>query len=300
VLERADVEIPGEQYIALWVAAGQVNPNVGLELGSLSEADDFGAFGHALHCAPDMKSVLKTLHKFVIVFAQESKIDYCLDANSVRLEYQIIAPTILHRRQDSEFTIAAILKQMSLISGRSIQPTRVDFEHAKPADIAPHKQLFKCPIYFQQPTNRIHFPLDVLQLPVSNSNERLYQALEPYLEREREARLIADELLPQITHMVAARLGSGVPTLGEVCDQLNVSRRTLQRRLKELGIDFSELVEYVRRELAISYMKSTSYSISEISLLVGYSESASFTRAFRRWTGQSPQQYRTTASASQY
>jgi AraC-like DNA-binding protein len=63
-------------------------------------------------------------------------------------------------------------------------------------------------------------------------------------------------------------------------------------RLKEHGIEFSTLIEDVRRELALSYMKESNYSMTEISLLVGYSESASFTRAFRRWTGQSPQQYR--------
>ncbi|HCR1321009.1 TPA: helix-turn-helix transcriptional regulator [Pseudomonas aeruginosa] len=86
--------------------------------------------------------------------------------------------------------------------------------------------------------------------------------------------------------------------IDEICDQLNLSRRTLQRRLKEHGIEFSTLIEDVRRELALSYMKESNYSMTEISLLVGYSESASFTRAFRRWTGQSPQQYRAAHLAS--
>ncbi len=93
-------------------------------------------------------------------------------------------------------------------------------------------------------------------------------------------------------------MSSGAPSIDEICDQLNLSRRTLQRRLKEHGIEFSTLIEDVRRELALSYMKESNYSMTEISLLVGYSESASFTRAFRRWTGQSPQQYRAAHLAS--
>ncbi len=292
VLERADIEIPGEQYIALWEAAGQVNPSIGLELGSQTEADDFGALGHAIHCAPTVEKALRTLHQFIIVFAQESIINFESDSRLAYIEYQVIAPTVVYKRQDSEFTIASVLRQLSLITNNAIRPTRVDFEHDKPADISTHKQVFQCPIYFNQPANRLYLSADALRTPVSHGNERLYKALEPYLERERQNRSISDELIPQITRMIATRMRSGAPSIDDVCEQLNLSRRTLQRRLKDHGIEFSSLVEDVRRELALAYMKGSDYSMTEISLLVGYSESASFTRAFRRWTGQSPQQYR--------
>lgn len=76
VLERADIEIPVEQYLALWEAAGKVNPNVGLELGMQSEPDDIGALGHAIHCATTVEKALLTLQQFIIVFAQESNISW--------------------------------------------------------------------------------------------------------------------------------------------------------------------------------------------------------------------------------
>jgi AraC-like DNA-binding protein len=292
IIERADMEIPGEKYVALWEAAGRVNPNIGLELGSQTEADDFGAFGHALHCAPSVEKVLKTLHQFIVVFAQESMINVEMDTRLVYISYQIADPTVIQRRQDSEFTIASVLRQLHLITNSPIQPTRVDFEHDRPADVSEHKKIFQCPVYFNQPINRICLSIDTLKLPVAHGNERLYKALEPYLEKERQERYIPDELLLQITHIIAADMSSGVPSLDDICEQFGVSRRTLQRRLKEQGIEFSALVEDVRRELALAYMKDSDYSMTEISLLVGYAESGSFTRAFRRWTGQSPQQYR--------
>lgn len=292
VLERADIEIPGEQYLALWEAAGKANANIGLELGMQTEPDDFGALGHAIHCAPSVEKALRTLQQFIIVFAQESSVQLEFDARTANIYYQVIAPTVLQRRQDAEFAIATILRQLNLITDSNIKPVRIDFEHSKPADITAHKHTFGCPIYFNQPINRLCLPIDTLQLPVVRGNERLHKALEPYLEKERQQRSASDELLPQITRIVAAEMSSGAPSIDEICDQLNLSRRTLQRRLKEHGIEFSTLVEDVRRELALSYMKESNYSMTEISLLVGYSESASFTRAFRRWTGQSPQQYR--------
>ena len=298
VLERADIEIPVEQYLALWEAAGKVNPNVGLELGMQSEPDDIGALGHAIHCATTVEKALLTLQQFIIVFAQESNIKLEFESRTICIEYGVTYPTVISKRQDSEFAIAAILRQLNLITASTIRPTRVDFAHSKPADISAHKLLFQCPIHFNQPANRICLPIETLQLPVAHGNERLYKALEPYLEKERQVRTVTDELLPQITRIVAAEMSSGAPSIDEICDQLNLSRRTLQRRLKEHGIEFSTLIEDVRRELALSYMKESNYSMTEISLLVGYSESASFTRAFRRWTGQSPQQYRAAHLAS--
>ncbi|PBZ54973.1 AraC family transcriptional regulator [Pseudomonas aeruginosa] len=298
VLERPDIEIPGEQYLALWEAAGKANANIGLELGMQTEPDDFGALGHATHCAPSVEKVLRTLQQFIVVFAQESTVQLQFDSRTVSVEYQVTAPTIIQRRQDAEFAIAAMLRQLSLITECTIKPIRIDFEHSKPADITAHKHIFQCPIYFSQPANRLCLSIDTLQLPVARGNERLYKALEPYLEKERQQRSVSDELLPQITRIVAAEMSSGAPSIDEICDQLNLSRRTLQRRLKEHGIEFSTLIEDIRRELAISYMKESNYSMTEISLLVGYSESASFTRAFRRWTGQSPQQYRAAHLAS--
>jgi AraC-like DNA-binding protein len=80
--------------------------------------------------------------------------------------------------------------------------------------------------------------------------------------------------------------------LEAVSGQLGLASRTLQRRLNALGIEFSFLLENVRRDLAMSYMKSSKYSATEVAMLIGYADSASFSRAFRRWAGQTPQQYR--------
>lgn len=292
ILERPDIEIPGEQYVALWEAAGKSNPNIGLVIGNQTEANDFGAFGHALHCAPSVEKFLRTLHQFIVVFAQESIINFETDSRFIYIDYQISDPTVIHRRQNSEFAIASVFRQINLITNGLIKPSRVDFEHDRPSDLSEHKHIFQCPLYFNQPTNRLCLPIETLKLPVSHGNERVYKALEPYLEKERQERYISDELPLQITRMIEADMSSGAPSLVDICEQLGVSRRTLQRRLKEHGIEFSSLVEDVRRALALAYMKDSEYSMTEISLLVGYSESGSFTRAFRRWTGQSPQQYR--------
>jgi len=77
---------------------------------------------------------------------------------------------------------------------------------------------------------------------------------------------------------------------------LNVSTRTLQRRLREAGQSFGQLTEAVRQELALNYILDPSISLGEISYLLGFSEPSSFSRAFRRWTGKTPRQMRQTGS----
>jgi AraC-like DNA-binding protein len=292
VLEKADIEIPEERYIALWEAVGQSSPNIGLEIGSQTVTDDIGALGHALHCAPSVGKALEIMHRFVVVFAQKSRIDFEITSKHVTVDYQIDDPTIIYRRQDAEFAVANILRHLNLITDNCMGPSRVDFEHEKPADTSVHKRLFGCSVYFNQPTNRIYFPAEILEVPVRGGNERLYQALLPYLERQRDARTEPTELLPRITHIIAANLTDGTPSLEAVSGQLGLASRTLQRRLNALGIEFSFLLENVRRDLAMSYMKSSKYSATEVAMLIGYADSASFSRAFRRWAGQTPQQYR--------
>lgn len=222
VVELADIEIPEDRYVALWEAVGREKPNIGLEIGSQTEPEDLGAMGHALHCAPSVPMALETLQRFIVVLSQSSLIGFEAGGAQLTIDYQAADPTIVYRRQDAEFAIAVILRQLQLITDERLLPIRVDFEHDKPTELSVHKTLFQCPIFFNQPINRLYFSPDLLDFPVKQGNERLYQALKPYLERQREARTESDELLPRITRIIAADLSSGVPPLAAVSDQLGM------------------------------------------------------------------------------
>lgn len=293
VFNQANVEIPDDRYLELWEAAGKVNPNVGLEVGSQTHAEDLGSTGHALNCATSVSKMLETLHRFIVVYSQSSWIDYSITDSQVMVEYQARYPVASHQRQDAEFAISLILHLLQVKTNQQLRPLRVDFKHDKPDDLTVHKSLFQCPVNFNQSANRIYFAPELLQLAVEQGDERLYEALEPYLERQRQARSDVDELLPRLTQIIAAEFSSGnSPLMIAVSEQLGVSSRTLQRRLKKYGVEFGNLVEEVRQELAVAYVKSSEYSITEVSVLVGYADTSSFSRAFRRWTGFSPQEYR--------
>lgn len=292
VLTSSDVEIPEFSYIELWDVVSRDNPNVGLEVGSCIEIDNIGALGYAIYSSQTMKMALEILSKFIVVFSQQSRIDFSITGTKIVISYSIEDPTFLYHKQDSEFSISAILKILNLITGDNVLPERVDFKHRKPEDTSFHKDIFRCPIYFNQEENRLYFSSVILSLPIICRNERLFVALEPYLEQQRKKRISTDNLLLRIKSVICSDLNLGPPSLLLVSKQLGMSVRTLQRKLSFLGVDFSVLVENVRRDLAVEYLINTAKSITEISLSLGYSESGSFSRAFRRWTGYSPLQYR--------
>ncbi|MNJ40779.1 HTH-type transcriptional regulator VirS [compost metagenome] len=96
----------------------------------------------------------------------------------------------------------------------------------------------------------------------------------------------------RISLAIEADLQGGKVALEEVASQLCMSKRTLQRRLSELNVEFNELVEEVRQARALDLVRHSSLSLTEIAMRLGYYEASSFTRAFRRWTGLTPRDYR--------
>jgi AraC-like DNA-binding protein len=294
VLHSPGYEIPLSQYIGLWEVLGrELSPNIGLQVGLLTNCHGWGVWGHALRSAPTMQLVLHCLSHFIGVLSQGVKIDITHSDKYVGISYQIIDPLIIQRKQDAEFSIASGLSLIREVTGcPDLAPTRVEFEHGASSDLPIYKEVFNCPVHFNQPDNRLFFPASLLDRPVRTADIRLFQALEAFLEQRRVMRTGPNDLLNCLLRHVADSLSSGCPSIDQIAVTMNMGVRTLQRRLADYDLDFSHLVEAVRRSLAENYVSCSSHSITDIALLLGYTEASSFSRAFRRWMQLTPQQYR--------
>jgi AraC-like DNA-binding protein len=294
ILSAPESEIPVTKYVALWEVLGsEVSPTIGLEVAMRTESSELGAYGHAIRCAPSMQLVLRSLSRFMVVLTQATQLDFEDNGKRISLAYRVTDASIVQRRQDAEFTICTILNLLREVTRNpQLSPVRVDFEHRAPSDLASHREVFGCPIRFEQPDNRLYFSRELLDMPIRTADQRLFQALEPFLEQQRQSRAASTDVLSQVAHHIASSLSSGCASLEQVASDLKIGVRTLQRRLAEQNVGFSQLVEDVRRSLAESYVMQSDYSLTEIALLLGYSEASSFCRAFRRWTQLTPQQFR--------
>lgn len=298
VIEHANQEIPLSRYVALLeLTAECTDPSLGLRLGlgQLSErttASSLGAFGHAARSAADVRGMLEFISRYLVVHAHANELVWYLRGAELHICYQLTDPSIDRCRQDAEFAIAGLYSTLCRVTAHRFAPLRVDFAHAEPDDTALHRQTFRCPLAFSQVVNRMVWPVAILDVPLATADERLFQALLPFLEEQRTRRLAVIDLSARIRQAVIDNLHTGNVGLAAIAAQLRVSARTLQRRLQEQALEYNGLVEEIRKVRAQQYLQHSTWSITEIASGLGYAETSSFTRAFRRWMGVTPRAYR--------
>lgn len=284
---------PAAAWVKLMELAGKhLDDSIGLRIGNQIRSMDFGVLGQALRSMDHLEEVLHGLSRYMVTRSQVEKVEISVSGWLVTISYQITDPTIIPRRQDAEFSLAAMLSCIRDLTASAVSPVRVDFEHAPPKDLSAHREVFHCPLQFNQDSNRLYFNKTVLDLPVRTANKRLLQALQPFLEEQRKLRSQPVSLLGEVSQAIAAELRLGRVGVVQVADSLHMSVRTLQRRLGELDLEFGKLVEDVRRALALEYVGNSSYRLTDVALMLGYTEASSFSRAFRRWTELTPREYR--------
>jgi AraC-like DNA-binding protein len=298
ILQQPDAKIPLSQYNALLeVAAAHSDPSLGLRMGlrrlsPLANTSLMGGVGHAARSAPDVRTMLASASRYLVVHAQASELDWRLNAGRLDISYQITDPSVLNRRQDAELALGALYALLREVTGERFTPLRVDFAHPQPTDISLHRSAFDCPLRFDQAINVMVWPAEILDQPLVTADPRLFQALLPGLEAERRRRLADTELTTRIGLVIEANVSSGKIGIDQVARHLCMSKRTLQRRLQELEVEFAELVEEIRQALAIDLVRQSSHSLTDIAQKLGYNEASSFTRAFRRWVGVTPREFR--------
>jgi AraC-like DNA-binding protein len=167
----------------------------------------------------------------------------------------------------------------------------IELQRPRPTIIDDYERLWRAPLLFGAEQNRLIFD--------SDSIERLLDTGNPELARQSDAissrylaRIERHNIVARVREVLTQRLEGGEPSQEDVADILNVSARTLQRKLGDSGTTFKEILDESRHEMALAYLSSPQHSVNEITYLLGFSCTSSFTRAFRRWTGQSPSDWR--------
>ena len=150
--------------------------------------------------------------------------------------------------------------------GESFRLQRVTIRHDRPLATRGFEEFFDAPVEFSQTENALWMDASMVLEPLATANPELV----------RVNNRIVTNYLAQI----------------EIAAMLNVSQRSLQRKLKEQGISFTQLVENTRRELGLQYVRDPQHSFNEIAFLLGFTEPANFSRAFKRWYGKTPTEYR--------
>jgi AraC-like DNA-binding protein len=166
----------------------------------------------------------------------------------------------------------------------------------RPKDIPEIEARLGCAVRGRAEVNAIAFPTEALRRPVATSNRLLFRLVGGYLARVKAASRIG--LVDRVEDYVRGALPSGGCSIENCAEKLGISVRTLQAQLARHGVRFSELLERRRIELAKEHLRAEALSLDEVAALLGYSEQTSFGRAFKRWTGSTPQRFRTLSAGA--
>jgi AraC-like DNA-binding protein len=213
---------------------------------------------------------------------QESEADYCLIIDVGDLNPHPVS---------IDAALAMLLIMCRAACGETFRPLRVSLQRDRPGDAHRFSDLFKAPVNFRQEKNAMWLdPQDLIE-PLVTANPELVRVNEQIVI-DYLAQLDRSDLSMRVQAELIERLPNGQVDEEEIASSIHVSRRSLQRKLREQGVSFTQLLDNTRRDLSLQYVRDPQHSFNEIAFLLGFSEPANFSRAFKRWYGKSPSLFR--------
>jgi len=276
-----------------WLATALKDPWLGLRMAQRAGPDALGAVGYLFLSSGKLETAVNSLARYLDAIQSSSRIEVRIVGELVHIRYRIIDDTIAPRRQDSEYSIGLIWRYMKLLSKNQSRLTQVSFEHEQPAGSTTlPRRIFGAPVLFGSEANEIALPLDDFQ----HWHEGLDPHLFPILEDHISNTLAQSEIPATFTEAVSQLLTEQILGQGAraetIADGLRISTVTLHRRLRGEGFRFKELVDSRSKALAERLLSYGNLPIATISRRLGFSDPATFSRAFRRWFDTTPREYR--------
>lgn len=293
LIERPQARIDAARYTALVQQTWLALQDEYMGFASVrSKPGTFAAMGYlVIHCQT-LESVYKRAANFYALFDQPICMQLEIDENEVSLvlhsEGALWDPD--HFFQESLLVIWH--RFSSWLLGERIQLDKVCFDYPEPTHVGEYQHLFSSRLCFDEPRTRLCFHKRYLGRGLAQDERTLKEFL-----KSSPADLLAkpedhSSYTARIRKLLSRDLSSTPPDFEQVADSLAVSPQTLRRRLRQENTSFQEIKDHLRRDVALYYLARPELSINEIAFRVGFTEPSTFHRAFKKWTGLTPGEYR--------
>lgn len=288
--------VPHELALRAWTELPRrvESATFGLRAAEMAAEASFDVLDHALsHCS--------TLRDALFALLRYQRLLH--DANDLRLEDAGGGRACLSQRfrvpgdmpdHLSDFIAAQWVLRGARLAGAALHVERVELTRPLPDDVSEHRRVFQAAIAFGCERNALWLDMASLDAPIARADPSLSAVLRRHADDLLAALPPSNSLATALHRHLLGGLDSGALDVQRAASALGVSTRTLQRKLEDEGTSFKAVLDDARRTLAVSYLRDGSRTVSEVAFLVGFSEVSAFSRAFRRWTGQSAVSYRRT------
>lgn len=265
------------------------NPYFGLTVGKFIHISNLHALGYALAASSNLLEFCRRLARYFRLASQTAEIRVIESDDEIALEIKQLVD-VCGETEDALITFVVL--SMRQLYRPEFNPTRVALHHAVPRDgPAPYENLFRAPVTFDQALAVLAIPRASAEHPLPGACAELAQ-LNDNIANRYMAQLDKDDVVNTVRLKIIDMLPSGDCSREKVASAMCMSPSTLQLKLAQRDTNFQDLLDAIRKELARSYVRQQSLSITEITFLLGFSDTSNFTRAFKRWEGKSPSSFR--------
>ncbi|QKE65711.1 AraC family transcriptional regulator [Aquipseudomonas campi] len=284
------------RYMRLGHAAMQQcsEPALGLCMGRLSHLSQLGLAGITAAQAPNLREAARTLTRFEPLYAHNyrGQSSFHEDSQGAWLRFYSISPYNAYNRFVVDSVLAGWHSHLGQLADMPLKVEKVEIEFAAPSYAERYGAAFGCPVEFSAGANQLRLNQASLALRNPAHCPSTWQQLLALCERELEQLTRTRSLRERITRLLGPLLHGREPDLEEVAARLQLPVWTLRRKLAEEGTQYRAILNDTRRDLAMAYIRDTELAFGEIAYLLGFASAEAFQRAFKRWSGQTPGEFR--------
>jgi AraC-like DNA-binding protein len=298
-VKSPDARLRHSTYLLIQDQAAETinDPYLGLHMGEYADAGSWSILGYMMMNCKTMADAFQKASRYQRIIG--NMIEGRGDLQGDRVKLIVFTPphAPAMSRHCFEATISSSVRMVRNLTQAPINPLEVTFTYPQPASTAEYERIFGCPVLFDQPENSYTLALQDLFTPIPLANPSLLAYFEKYAQDFLNEMDHRDEYTRSVTKIILAHLDDEALTIEKVAQEMAVSVRTLQSRLDQEGVVFSELLKEIRERLAKKYLREN-YSVEQITYLLGFSEPSVFRKAFKKWSGVTPREYRQRAFSS--
>jgi AraC-like DNA-binding protein len=295
---------PGSRYpmrsvVRLWQEARVEtgDPCIGLIAGQKLKPPALHALGLSWIASPTLLDGLRRMQRYARIANSALRVDLTETGDRVVVALAIDAKEIQPTAEAADMALASVLRMCRWMTDAHFSPCLVTFRHDDNGHISQYIDYFACPVFFAAAKDTLEFELAPLQQPLPAGNVDLACHNDRLAERYL-ATLDPDRVQDKVRALLLTLLPSGESGQDAVAARLHRSVSTLQRQLSAEGVTYRQVLEETRASLARELILEQRYSLSQIAYLLGFADQANFSRAFKRWTGESPGRFRSAGSAA--
>mgnify|MGYP001943215831 CR=1 FL=1 len=296
VLVDPKASISFQQEIAFTTALVNTikDKDLGFKVGQCYRLNAFGHIGLAAGSCNTVVDAIELFLKYIRLAYTHFTINFFKKEGNAILRYcdQYALGELRRFYLERDFSFSFLsTRDMFPRSIVGQKPKVIHFDFACPTTVEHYERLYECPVRFSMSHNQILFDERYLDLALPLANPLTKELLEEQC-KQQEIALFGSKNLANKIRQIIQEMEDEIPKLENIAQMHFITARTLRRKLKEQGVTFQQIANEELCNKAFNYLSTTDLSIEQISLRLGYSESASFIHAFKRWTGKTPKQYR--------